>query len=96
MRREMIAAAVAVVCAVPAFAADGAVSAKSQGVEEKRAMMLQHIEERITSSQAEITCVKAAGSHDELDACREKYRPRHADARRERLRRPEDAEGGRP
>jgi hypothetical protein len=50
-------------------------SGQGQTVEHKKAEIIRHIEERITNSQAEKVCVQAAQSHDELRACREKYRP---------------------
>ncbi len=42
---------------------------------EKKAEIVQHIELRISNSQAEKSCVQSAASHEELRSCREKYRP---------------------
>ena len=77
MKTAVIAAVLAAICSIPVFAADTPSGQKGQGmtVEQKKAEILQHIQERITNSQAEITCVKAATSHDQLMTCREKYRP---------------------
>lgn len=83
MKKSIIATAVAVICAFQGYAADTTTATNGQGerqgqgqsIEQKKAEMLQHIEERITNSQAEMVCVKSALSHEELRACREKYRP---------------------
>lgn len=79
MKRALITAVLAVVFITPAFAADTPATTKGpgHGIEQKKTEILQHIQERITNSQAEMTCVKSAQSHDELKACREKYRPQH-------------------
>jgi hypothetical protein len=46
-----------------------------QGFEQRKIEIAQHIDKRITNSQAEKACVQAAESHVDLKACREKYRP---------------------
>ncbi len=86
MKTAIIAVALATICSVPAIAADTTTGGKGQGmtVEQKKAEILQHIQERITNSQAEMTCVKAATSHDQLMACREKYRPQRQQPGNER------------
>lgn len=79
MKTAIIVALLAGVCAIPVFAADTVTNTRGQGqgesVEQKKTEILQQILERITNSQAEMTCVKSAQSHDELKSCREKYRP---------------------
>ena len=44
-------------------------------VAQKKTEILTHIEQRITNSQAEKSCIQSATTHDALHACREKYRP---------------------
>jgi len=76
MRTPLIISAFICICAFQAGAADS--NSNHQGIidiEQKRVEILQHIQERITNSQAEISCVKAAASHEEFKACHEKYRP---------------------
>jgi len=83
MKTAIITAVLAGLFTIPAFAADSPTTTKSpgRGIEQKKAEILQHIQERITNSQAEMTCVKSAQSHDDLKACREKYRPQHKNDR---------------
>lgn len=83
MKTAIIAAVLAGVFTIPAFAADTPTTTKGSGhgIEQKKTEILQHIQERITNSQAEMTCVKSAQSHDELKACREKYRTQHKNDR---------------
>lgn len=77
MRTAIITAAIISICAIQAGATD--INTNKQGagqnIEQKKSEIVQHIQERITNSQAEISCVKAAQSHEELKICREKYRP---------------------
>lgn len=75
--RALVIAAVVCICAVRAIASESAPEAKggARSIEQKKAEILQHIQERIANSQAEMTCVKAAASHEEFKACHEKYRP---------------------
>ncbi len=86
MKTTLVAAAITIVCFVPAFAADSPSDLKGQGltVEQKKAEIFRHIEERIANSQLEKSCVQAAQSHDELQACREKYRPQRPPQDKER------------
>ena len=74
----LVAAVVTVIFSLPVFAADSTVrQGEGQGmsIEQKKSEILQHIDKRIANSQAEKVCIGAAKSHDELRACREKYRP---------------------
>ena len=80
MKTALIAVVIATVCAAQAFAADntsGNQRGQGQGptVAQKKAEILAHIDERITKSQAEKSCIQSASSHDEMRACREKFRP---------------------
>ena len=86
MRTALMTAAFICICAIQAGAADSNSNRQGAGknIEQKKAEILQHIQERITNSQAEIVCVKAARSHDELRACNEKYRPVKKDDNRSR------------
>ena len=80
MKTTVLFAAVCTVvtCSFPLYAAGGATrQGEGQGmsIEQKKSEILQHIDKRIANSQAEKVCISAAKSHDELRACREKYRP---------------------
>lgn len=77
MKTVLITSAFISICAIQAGAAELTTNQQGSGknIELKKAEILQHIQDRITNSQAEIACVKAAQSHDELKACKEKYRP---------------------
>lgn len=78
--KSLVIALLMVVVAVQAHSADdqnSTLRGKGKGVEQKKAEIIRRIEERITNSKLEITCVQSATSHDELKACREKYKPRH-------------------
>ncbi len=55
--------------------ADSIGQERGQTVEQKKAEIIKHVQDRIASSQSEITCLQAATTHDALRACREKYRP---------------------
>jgi hypothetical protein len=63
--------------ALPAVATaqDAPRGGKGPKLEEKKAEILRHIDEKISRNQQERACVQAAKSHDELRACREKYAP---------------------
>lgn len=82
MKSVLMMAAAVLIFTNGAFAADGG---QGQGggqkmtVAQKKAEILAHIDERISNSQAEKVCVQGASSHDELRACREKYRPKKLD-----------------
>jgi hypothetical protein len=78
------------VCAQLAVADEQGMSPRGRGhnVAQKKAEILQYIEERIANSKLEMTCVQSAQSHDELKACREKYRPQHKNNRGENNRQP--------
>ena len=76
MKNALLAAAiVASMFVVPAFAADSTPqpSTSAPTFEQRQAQMLKMIDERLTSLQAGKTCVQAAKSNDDLNACREKH-----------------------
>jgi hypothetical protein len=77
MKKAVAAAAFTVFCVTHAFAADTNIHPNGQGknFEQKKAEILQHIEQKIVRDQEEKACVQSAKSHDELKACREKFRP---------------------
>ena len=84
MKTAIITAALLGIFTLPAHASDTTLSPgdAGQGIEERRTEFLQHIEERIANSGLELTCVLTAATLDDLQACRDKYRPRQKLARR--------------
>ena len=77
MKTILIAAVISSMSVMPLFAADGTTNSLEHGqnIEQKKAKMLQHIDQRMSLSQQEKVCVQAAQSHADLMSCREKYRP---------------------
>lgn len=86
MKTALIAALIAGCFAATSFAADTTTGMKGQGlsIDQKKAEITQHIQERIANSQAELTCIQAAQTDDALRTCKEKYRPKPREERRER------------
>ena len=78
MKTSLIAAVLTGIFVIPAYAADSNTNPQGSGqnIAQKKAEILQHIDQRIANSQSEKVCVQAAKSHDEIKACREKYRPK--------------------
>ena len=78
MKTGLIAVALTGICVIPAYAADTNTNPQGAGqnIEQKKVEILRHIDQRIANSQAEKVCVQAAKSHDDIKACREKYRPK--------------------
>jgi hypothetical protein len=76
MKKTLIAMAVSILFAAPAIAADNAPQAKGpdQNFEQRKADILKRIDERIARNQEEKACVEAAKNHDDLKACREKFK----------------------
>jgi len=86
MKATIMAVIFAGVCAIPAFAADngnrpqgpgqgqGPGGGQGQNYEQRKAEILKHIDQKIARNQEEKGCVQAAKSHDDLKACREKFR----------------------
>jgi len=77
MKTILIAAVISSMSVMPLLAADDTANSfeHGQGIEQKKAKMLQHIDQRIALSQQEKVCVQAAQSHADLISCREKFRP---------------------
>ena len=76
MKNALLAAAVAAgMFAVPAFAADSnpQPGTSAPTFEQRQAHMMKMIDERIASLQSGKTCVQAAKTNDDLNACREKH-----------------------
>lgn len=72
---------------VQLFAANGQTAVqkgRAPSVDQKKAEILQHIEERIANSKLEISCVQSAQSHDALKACRDRFRPQPMEDHRSR------------
>jgi hypothetical protein len=78
MKTAVITAVLTGIFVIPAYAVDSTTDPQGSGqnIEQKKSEILQHIDQRIANSQAEKVCVQAAKSHDEIKACREKYRPK--------------------
>jgi len=85
MKRALIAAVLAGTFVIPAFADDVSTSQKGSGqnIALKKAEILQHIDQRIASSQEEKSCVQSATTRDDIKACRDKYRPKPRGDRQE-------------
>ena len=76
MKNALAAAAmVASMVALPVFAADTnpQPATAAPTFEQRQAQMLKMIDERISSLQSGKSCVQAAKSNDDLNACREKH-----------------------
>jgi hypothetical protein len=76
MKTAMIAAAVSILLAAPAFAADNAPQTKGPGpnFEQRKSEILKRIDERIARNQEEKACVQAAQNHNDIKACRDKFK----------------------
>ena len=57
---------------------------QGMSIAQRKTEITQHIQERIANSQAELTCVQSAQTDDALRSCKEKYRPKPREERRER------------
>ena len=90
MKTTLITAALLGMFILPAHAADTTLNPgdAGQGIEQKRTEFIQHIEERIANSRLELTCVQTAATVNDLQACREKYRPQQKLARHDRNQQP--------
>jgi len=76
MKTVLIAMAVSILIAAPAFAADNVPQPKGPGpsFEQRKSDILKRIDERIARNQEEKSCVQAAKTHDDINACREKFK----------------------
>jgi hypothetical protein len=80
MKRTVIATVIlSLAFAAAAFAAESNETLKGSGpdFEQKKAEILQFLDQRISRQQQEKACVEAAINHEDLKACREKYGPPH-------------------
>ena len=90
MKRALLAAAVlSLAFAAPAFAIEGGQPPKDQALnfEQKKADILNNIDQRIAHMQNEKICVQAAKSHEDLKACWEKQKQEMEKMRGEMARR---------
>ncbi|HXE96483.1 MAG TPA: hypothetical protein VN642_08760 [Dongiaceae bacterium] len=76
MKTAMIAMTVSILFSAPAFAADNAPQFNGAGpsFEQRKSDILKHIDERIARNQEEKSCVQAAKNHDDIKACRDKFK----------------------
>lgn len=76
MKTTMMAVSVSLLFAVSAFAIDGAPQPKGVGpnFEKNKADIISHIDQRIARNQEEKACVQAAKNHDDVKACRDKFK----------------------
>lgn len=76
MKTATIAVAVSILFAVPVFAVDNAPQPKGPGpnFEQRKAEILKRIDGRIARNQEERACVQAAQNHNDIKACRDKFK----------------------
>ena len=76
MKSGIFTLVVAMFYAVPVFAFDSTPAPKGTGsnFEQHRAEILRRIDSRILRNQEEKSCVQAARNHDDIKACREKFK----------------------
>ncbi len=78
MKTTMITTAVAILLAMPAFAANNAPQKQGQTLSfpQRKAEILKRIDERITRSKQERACIQATKNNEDIKACWEKFRPK--------------------
>jgi hypothetical protein len=83
MKTSMIAVAVSILFAAPAFSANNAPQTRGPGpnFEQRKSEILMRIDERIARNQEERACVQAAMNHNDLKACRDKFKSELQDQR---------------
>lgn len=76
MKTALIAMAVSILFAVPAFSVDSTPQSKGVGpnFEQHKSDIIKRIDERIARNQEEKSCVQAAKNHDDVKACRDKFK----------------------
>lgn len=76
MKSTIVGAAVVILLAGTAFAAESPQPSKGAGpdIEQIRAEILKRIDARIARNQEEKTCVQAAKTPEEIRACQQKFR----------------------
>ena len=89
MNTKIISTLITLFIAVPAFAADNAPQPKGPGpnFEQHRADILKRIDARIARNQEEKSCVQAAKNHDDIKACRDKFKEEVIEQRQKRMQR---------
>ena len=76
MKKAMIAAIISLLIVAPVFADNSVQQPKGPGpnFEQVKADILKRIDERIARNQEEKSCAQAAKNHEDLKACREKFK----------------------
>jgi hypothetical protein len=76
MKTKIISVFIAMFFAVPAFAVDSPPQPKGPGpnFEQHRSDILKRIDARIARNQEEKACVQSAKNHDDIKACRDKFK----------------------
>ena len=76
MKKAMVTAAVFILFATAAVAADNTQQPMVQGhnFEQHRADILKRIDERIVRNREEKSCVQAAKNHEDIKACQDKFK----------------------
>ena len=76
MKTAIMAVSVALLFAIPAFAIDAAPQPKGTGpnFEQQKTDIIKRIDGRIARNQEEKSCVLAAKNHDDIKACRDKFK----------------------
>jgi opacity protein-like surface antigen len=78
MKSLLLAALFAAFCVSSVYAADdsGPPQGGAAAFGQRKAMIINHIDERIAQLQAMKACVKSAQSREDMKGCREKYGPK--------------------
>jgi len=86
MKTKIISVVFAMFLAVPAFAVDNSSLPKGPGpnFEQNRTDILKRIDARIARNQEEKSCVQAAKNHDDIKACRDKFKEELKEQRQKR------------
>jgi len=76
MKTAFITVSLMLLSAIVSFAVDSAPQAKGPGpnFEQHRADIIKRIDGRIARNQEEKSCVQAAKNHDDIKACRNKFK----------------------
>jgi hypothetical protein len=76
MKAKIISVVVAMLFAVPVFAAEPVPLQKAAGpnFEKHKADIISHIDTRIARNQEEKSCVQAAQNHVDIKACRDRFK----------------------
>lgn len=76
MKTAIMIVSASLLFAVSAFATDAAPQQKGPGpnFEQNKAEILKRIDQRISRNQEEKSCIQAAKNHDDVRACRDKFK----------------------